>query len=72
MNKNGLWAVTGKFTDFPVCVIRSIFIRRLSHLTISSPFKETFSAPLCPYSNIAIIAIIANIAYCKYCILQIL
>ena len=31
-------AVTGKFTDFPVCVIRNTFIRRLSHLTISSPF----------------------------------
>ena len=30
--------VTGKFTDFPVCVIRYIFIRKLSHLTISSPF----------------------------------
>ena len=30
--------VTGKFTDFPVCVIRNIFIRKLSHLTISSPF----------------------------------
>ena len=30
--------VTGKFTDFPVCVIRSIFIRKLLHLTISSPF----------------------------------
>ena len=30
--------VTGKFTDFPVCVIRDIFIRKLSHLTISSPF----------------------------------
>ena len=28
----------GKFTDFPVCVIRNIFIRKLSHLTISSPF----------------------------------
>ena len=27
-----------KFTDFPVCVIRYIFIRKLSHLTISSPF----------------------------------
>ena len=23
---------------FPVCVIRNIFIRKLSHLTISSPF----------------------------------
>ena len=31
-------SVTGKFTDFPVCVIRYIFIRKLSHLTISSPF----------------------------------
>ena len=31
-------AVTGKFTDFPVCVIRNTFIRRLSHLTISRPF----------------------------------
>ena len=30
--------VTGKFTDFPVCAIRNIFIRKLSHLTISSPF----------------------------------
>ena len=31
--------VTGKFTDFSrVCVIRNIFIRKLSHLTISSPF----------------------------------
>ena len=30
--------VTGKFTDFPVCVTRNIFIRKLSHLTISSPF----------------------------------
>ena len=30
--------VTGKFTDFPECVIRYIFIRKLSHLTISSPF----------------------------------
>ena len=30
--------VTGKITDFPVCVIRNIFIRKLSHLTISSPF----------------------------------
>ena len=30
--------VTGKFTHFPVCVIRNIFIRKLSHLTISSPF----------------------------------
>ena len=30
--------VTRKFTDFPVCVIRYIFIRKLSHLTISSPF----------------------------------
>ena len=30
--------VTGKFTDFPVCVIRNIFIRKLLHLTISSPF----------------------------------
>ena len=30
--------VTGKFTDFPVCVIRSIFIRKLLHLTMSSPF----------------------------------
>ena len=30
--------VTGKFIDFPVCVIRSIFIRKLLHLTISSPF----------------------------------
>ena len=28
---------TGKFIDFPVCVIRNIFIRKLSHLTISSP-----------------------------------
>ena len=27
-----------KFTDFSVCVIRYIFIRKLSHLTISSPF----------------------------------
>ena len=33
-----VWIVTGKFTDFPVCVIRNIFIRKLSHLTISSPF----------------------------------
>ena len=33
-----LSCVTGKFTDFPVCVIRSIFIRKLLHLTISSPF----------------------------------
>ena len=33
-----LSTVTGKFTDFPVCVIRYIFIRKLSHLTISSPF----------------------------------
>ena len=32
------YTVTGKFTDFPVCVIRNIFIRKLSHLTISSPF----------------------------------
>ena len=31
-------AVTGKFIDFPVCVIRNIFIRKISHLTISSPF----------------------------------
>ena len=31
-------SVTGKFIDFPVCVIRNIFIRKLSHLTISSPF----------------------------------
>ena len=31
-------AVTGKFNDFPVCAIRNIFIRKLSHLTISSPF----------------------------------
>ena len=30
--------VTGKFTDFPVCVIRNIFIRKLSHLTILRPF----------------------------------
>ena len=30
--------VTGKFTDFPVCVIRNIVIRKLLHLTISSPF----------------------------------
>ena len=30
--------VTGKFTDFPVCVSRNIFIRKLSHLTILSPF----------------------------------
>ena len=30
--------VTGKFTDFLVCVIRNMFIRKLSHLTISSPF----------------------------------
>ena len=30
--------VTGKSTDFTVCVIRNIFIRKLSHLTISSPF----------------------------------
>ena len=30
--------VTGKSTDFSVCVIRNIFIRKLSHLTISSPF----------------------------------
>ena len=30
--------VTGTYTDFPVCVIRSIFIRKLLHLTISSPF----------------------------------
>ena len=30
--------VTGKFIDFPVCVIRYIFIRKLSHFTISSPF----------------------------------
>ena len=30
--------VAGKFTDFPVCVIRYIFIRRLSHLAISSAF----------------------------------
>ena len=30
--------VTGKFVDFPVCVIRYIFIRKLLHLTISSPF----------------------------------
>ena len=30
--------VTRKFTDFPVCVIRYIFIRKLSHLTISSSF----------------------------------
>ena len=34
----GLRVVTGKFTDFPVCVIRYIFIRKLSHLTISSTF----------------------------------
>ena len=33
-----LTGVTGKFTDFPVCVIRNIFIRKLLHLTISSPF----------------------------------
>ena len=33
-----LAGVTGKFIDFPVCVIRNIFIRKLSHLTISSPF----------------------------------
>ena len=31
-------SVTGKFTDFPVCVIWYILIRKLSHLTISSPF----------------------------------
>ena len=30
-------SVTGKFT-FPLCVIRNIFIRKLSHLTISGPF----------------------------------
>ena len=35
---NFIKTVTGKFTDFPVCVIRNIFIRKLSHLTISSPF----------------------------------
>ena len=34
----GMVAVTGTYTDFPVCVIRSIFIRKLLHLTISSPF----------------------------------
>ena len=33
-----IFNVTGKFTDFPVCVIQNIFIRKLSHLTISSPF----------------------------------
>ena len=31
-------SVTGKFIEFPVCVIRNIFIGKLSHLTISSPF----------------------------------
>ena len=39
MNLEAILAVvTGKFSDFPVCVIRNIFIRKLSHLTISSPF----------------------------------
>ena len=36
--ENTRHSVTGKFTDFPECVIRYIFIRKLSHLTISSPF----------------------------------
>ena len=31
-------SVTGNFTDFPVCVIPNTFIRKLSHLTIPSPF----------------------------------
>ena len=31
-------SVTGKFVDFPVCVIQNIFFRKLPHLTISSPF----------------------------------
>ena len=30
-------SVTGKFVDFPVCVIQNIFFRKLPHLTISSP-----------------------------------
>ena len=39
MNLEAILAVvTGKFTDFPVCFIRNIFISKLSHLTISSPF----------------------------------
>ena len=36
--ENSSGFVTGKFIDFPVCVIRYIFIRKLLHLTISSPF----------------------------------
>ena len=31
-------SVTGKFIDFPACVIRNIFLRKLSQLTILSPF----------------------------------
>ena len=31
-------SVTGKFVDFPVCVIQNIFFRKLPHSTISSPF----------------------------------
>ena len=38
LSHKSYYIVTGKFTDFPVCVIRNIFIRKLSHLTISSPF----------------------------------
>ena len=37
-DKRARGRVTGIFTHFPVCVIRNIFIRKLSHLTISSPF----------------------------------
>ena len=39
MNLEAILAVvTEKFSDFPVCVIRNIFFRKLSHLTISSLF----------------------------------